>query len=191
MLAGQELFGFGQESALPAELLELRRLGSLQPQNGSPLNHPVALLHGINPVHCRNPNLFFPSAGPNDFDAVHLVSSTQTKMQALVGTGSVTSSAKNIAALTETACRNKHLGADSITWTFLSAYEFECHPVICILNHISQQHRRAIDVVHHYVDMSIIEEIAKRRSPSGQYQPQTASCRSGYLSELVPVEIAE
>ena len=56
-----------------------------------------------------------------------------------------------------------------------SAYQPHLHPVMMIGVHIPQQHRRAVDGVDHHIDLSVVEEIAKGRSPRRDHVRQSGA----------------
>src|SRR6266850_2643896 len=147
-----------------------RRVSSLSSSRHvrtSRLNDPFAFLDCINPVDRRYVKFFSTSAGPNNFNKIQFVRSAQSKMQARVRTRRVTSATEDIAALAEPACRDKHLGSNGIARTLCAAHKLECDPVVRILHDVSKQRGRAINIIQHHVDVTVVEEIAKRRTSTG------------------------
>ena len=63
--------------------------------------------------------------------------------------------------------------------------------MIAVLDHVAEQCRRGINVVDDHVDVPIIKEIAKRRTPARDYIRQTASRGGRNFLEFGAIEIAE
>ena len=63
--------------------------------------------------------------------------------------------------------------------------------MISVLDHVAEQCRRGINVVDDHVDVSIIKEVAKCRTPACDYVRQTASRGGWNFLEFGAIEIAE
>src|SRR5580700_1692127 len=105
-------------------------VGSDSRERASPFDDPFSFDNHVDAVHSGQVNLFLCSAGPMDFDLVHLGGSSQTKMQSLIGARGVASTAEHIPALTKSAGCDKGLRSKRVAWAFRTTNQFKSYPVV-------------------------------------------------------------
>src|SRR5712692_5546795 len=91
----------------------------------------------IDPVGRGNRDLLFCTARPVNLHPVHFRRCSKTKVQTLVGTRCVAPSAEDVSALPRASCCDKYLGSNRITWTLGASHQFQCDPMIRILDYVA------------------------------------------------------
>ncbi len=82
-------------------------------------------------------------------------------MQTAVVRRYVTSTRKHVLTLAQAVGGQKHGGARRVARAFGSSDELNLDPVMMIGGHIAKQHRRTVNRIDHYIDLAVIEQIAK------------------------------
>ena len=77
--------------------------------------------------------------------------------------------AVGVHALADSSRNEKDFRADSISRTLGAADEFQCQPVVFILQYVSQERWLSIETVNDNVDVTVIEEITERCAAGGEY----------------------
>src|SRR5437870_9915852 len=98
-------------------------------------------------------------------------------VSARVGTRTVTCAANNVTALPDSVCGEEDLGADGITRTLGAAHQFQRDPVVIVFRDVTQERWRGIHIIEDNVDVTIIEEVAKRCTSLGAYVSKSTARR--------------
>src|ERR1700690_1303335 len=79
-----------------------------------------------------------------------------------------------------------------VAWALGSTNQHETHPVIVIIAHVAQKHWSVIEAINHYIDFSVVEQIAEGSAARGNHVCQTRAldCRH-HLEFLAMIEVVE
>jgi len=110
-------------------------------------------------------------------------------MQSEITSRLITAAADDVPALRHAVCHHLHTCANCISGRLTGSHQFEFDPMIPVSNLVPQQCRLAIEIVYHYVDMAIIEEVTGRRAPTRDWRAQTTSSSRRYDSEPLAAQI--
>ena len=112
-------------------------------------------------------------------------------MKPLVRARSVAPATDDISALAKTSRGYENFRADGIPRTLWSAYQFEREPMVAVSYHVPEQCGCRIHIVQNDVDVTVVEKVAKRRTPRGNHIGQATSGRRQNFLKLGPIEIAK
>src|SRR4051812_20984952 len=104
-----------------------------------------------------------------NFEFVDLRRSAESEMDSQIRARTKTSSAKNVSALPHPSCRNKYLRSNRVARASRASHQLQRDPVVVVLDHISEERGMRVHIVDHNIGMTIVEEVAKRRSPGGNH----------------------
>src|SRR5579864_7196152 len=92
----------------------------------------------VDAVDCNSCCFFFHPAGPMDFNFANLSRRSKSKMDALIGTGSVAAAAQNISPLPHSTHSQEHFCANCIARTLWSTNQLKRYPMIAVLDDVAQ-----------------------------------------------------
>src|SRR6266436_3763565 len=150
-----------------------------------------AFLQSIDAVDGGNRDLFFCAASPVNLHPVHFRCRSETEVQTLIGTRSIASAAEDVPALSCASCRDKYFGSNRITGALGASQQLYRDPVVRILDRVTQQCGRRIDVVQDHVDMTVVEQVAERRASCRYNNCEAASCCRRHFLEFRSIQIAQ
>src|SRR5207245_4783506 len=112
-------------------------------------------------------------------------------MRAWIGVRTITSSAENLCPLACPSCGQEDFGANCGPWALRPADQLQRHPMISVLHDIAQQRGCGIEVVNHYIDVAIIEQVPESRSPGCNHSSQSAARSRRDFVELHAIQVTE
>src|SRR5689334_1786707 len=101
----------------------------------------------------------------------------------------ITASADDVATLRRAVCHNLHTCTDRVFGRLTGSLQFKFDPMIPVSNFVPQQGRLAVEIVHHHVDVAIIEEVTGCRAPTHDRRAQTTSNSRWYDFEPFAAKI--
>jgi hypothetical protein len=103
---------------------------------------------------------------PPDLDSFSLSGDTQSKMQTQIVLREVASPGTNFSHLQHRTSADLHLRADSQTIAVPSG-QAQRQPMVLVGTGIAENHRLAVDVFNDHINLAVIIEIPKSRTPAG------------------------
>src|SRR6185437_4746202 len=103
----------------------------------------------------------------------------------------IASTSVYVRTLAHAACCKEHFCSNRVAWTFWTGNQLQAEPVVRILDHVAQEHRRRIHHTEHYIHVPIIEQIAKCRAPRRHYKCQPACSCSRNLLKFRSIHVAK
>src|SRR5947208_2962280 len=112
-------------------------------------------------------------------------------MNTLIGARSITASTDHVRTLTNSFGGKEDCGARGVPRTFRSTYELEGDPMVFVFGDITQQGGDGIHIIQDHVDVTVVEQVAESRAPSGNHVSQSTACCRRHFLKLCSVQIPE
>src|SRR4051812_17233545 len=109
-----------------------------------------------------------------NLEFVDLRRGAESEMDSQVRARTKTSSTKNVSALPHPSCRHKYLRSNRVARACRASNQLQRDPVIFVLDHIPEERGMRVHIVDDNIDVTTVEEVAKRRSPGGYHSRQPA-----------------